>query len=152
MTHVFVYGTLKKGQPNHYRLFDKANGEAEFLASASTSEKFPLVIAGEYNIPFLLNLPGQGQQVQGEIYRVDQQMLRYLDELESVPSMYQRTVVKLQVKECEGEEQLSPGSSTEAFVYSTTTYQPLWPSLPTCDSYDSQGPHGLEYVPRHKRV
>ncbi|KAF7669207.1 hypothetical protein LDENG_00233350 [Lucifuga dentata] len=155
MTHIFVYGTLKKGQPNNYHMFDKANGKAEYLGSACTTEKYPLVIAGKYNIPFLLNIPSQGHRVQGEIYKVDEQMLKFLDDFESVPSLYQRTLAKLQVKEWvggrEGEETPSPRSIVEAFIYSTTTYKPDWPSLPTYENYDAYGDHGLEYVTRDKR-
>ncbi|XP_044043086.1 gamma-glutamylaminecyclotransferase-like [Siniperca chuatsi] len=155
MARVFVYGTLKKGQPNYYRMFESANGKAEFLASACTTQNYPLVIAGKYNIPFLLTIPGQGHRVQGEIYKVDDQMLKFLDAFEGVPTMYQRTLVELEVKEwvgqTEGEERPAAGSITEAFVYSTTTYQPDWPSLPKYESYDSHGDHGLEYVTREAR-
>ncbi|XP_070711938.1 gamma-glutamylaminecyclotransferase B-like [Pempheris klunzingeri] len=155
MARVFVYGTLKKGQPNYYRMFDSANGKTEFLASARTTQKYPLVIAGNYNIPFLLNIPGQGHRIQGEIYKVDDRMLRFLDDFEGVPAMYQRTLVKLEVEEwvaqTEGEERPSAGSITEAFVYSTTTYQPDWPSLRSYESYDAYGGHGLEYVTREGR-
>lgn len=150
MSRVFVYGTLKKGQPNHFRMFAGTNGKAEFLASAVTAEKYPLVIAGRHNIPFLLNIPGRGRRVHGEIYRVDDAMLRFLDDFEGVPAMYQRTLVKLEVKESAGRAP-SPGDVTEAFVYSTTTYQPDWPSLPTHESYDAHGDHGLGYVAREGR-
>ncbi|XP_028427920.1 gamma-glutamylaminecyclotransferase isoform X1 [Perca flavescens] len=155
MARIFVYGTLKKGQPNYYRMFESANGTAEFLASACTTQKYPLVIAGKYNIPFLLNIPGQGHRVQGEIYKVDDKMLKFLDDFEGVPTMYQRTQVDLEVKEwvgkTEGEERPAAGSITEAFVYSTTAYQPDWPSLPGYESYDAYGDHGLEYVTREGR-
>ncbi|XP_030011148.1 gamma-glutamylaminecyclotransferase B-like [Sphaeramia orbicularis] len=155
MTCVFVYGTLKKGQPNYYRMFDTTNGKAEFLASARTTERYPLVIASKYNVPFLLDIPGQGNQVHGEIYKVDEQMLKFLDDFESVPEKYQRTLVKLEVKEWVGPaegETLAPGSITEAFIYSTTTYESDWPSLPTYESYDAKGEHGLEYVIREART
>ncbi|CAI5638299.1 unnamed protein product [Oreochromis niloticus] len=154
MTRVFVYGTLKKGQPNYYRVIDSNNGKAEYLGSAFTIQKYPLVITTEYNIPFLLNIPGQGHRVHGEIYKVDDQMLKFLDDFESVPTWYQRTVVQLEVKEwvgkMEGEEKLSPGSITEVFMYATTSYQPDWPSLPCYESYDSEGDHGLKYDKNEK--
>ncbi|CAG5933132.1 unnamed protein product [Menidia menidia] len=155
MTHIFVYGTLKKGQPNNFRMFDHSNGKAEFLASAFTTQKYPLVIAGKYNIPFLLNLPGEGNRVHGEIYKVDDQMLKFLDDFESVPTLYQRTVVELEVKEwtgdADGAGRPSPGSIVEASFYSTTTYQPEWLSLPSSESYDANGDHGLVYVTREAR-
>ncbi|KAM8873118.1 gamma-glutamylaminecyclotransferase B-like [Synchiropus picturatus] len=155
MACVFVYGTLKRGQPNHYRMLESSNGGAEFLATAQTVQTFPLVIATACNIPFLLNIPGQGQRVHGEIYRVDEQMLKFLDDFESIPTMYQRTSIQLEVREWarskEGEDSPATGSITEAFVYSTTTYQPEWKTLPTYDSYDSFGAHGLQYTFREAR-
>ncbi|XP_060733231.1 gamma-glutamylaminecyclotransferase-like isoform X2 [Tachysurus vachellii] len=153
MTHVFVYGTLKKGQPNYYRMMDTTKGKARFLGHARTVEKYPLVIAGKYNIPFLLNKPGEGQRVEGEIYSVDEPMLKFLDWFEGCPEMYQRTQVLLEVKEWVGEEEEAPkvGSTTEAFMYSTTTYKPEWLLYPTFDSYDAYGDHGLQYEPREAR-
>ncbi|KAL7370214.1 hypothetical protein ABVT39_022267 [Epinephelus coioides] len=149
MALVFVYGTLKKGQPNYYRMIESANGKAEFLASACTTQKYPLVIAGEHSLPFLLNIPGQGRRVRGEIYKVDEKMLKYLDDFEMVPDMYQRTLVKLEVEEwvgeTEGEERLKTESISEAFVYSTKMYEPDWPSLPCYERYDAYGDHGLQY-------
>ncbi|XP_047211592.1 gamma-glutamylaminecyclotransferase C-like isoform X3 [Girardinichthys multiradiatus] len=155
MHRVFVYGSLKRAQPNYSYMIDSNNGKAEFLATAVTVQKYPLVIATKYNIPFLLNLPGQGNRVHGEIYKVDKKMLAYLDWFEKVPTMYQRTVVELEINEWAGrtgqEEKVLPGSITEAFVYSTTTYQPDWPSMPTYESYDSNGDHGLKFVLREDR-
>ncbi|XP_055021124.1 gamma-glutamylaminecyclotransferase isoform X1 [Boleophthalmus pectinirostris] len=150
MARVFVYGTLKKGQPNNYRMFDTSNGKTEFLGTAKTVEKFPLVIAGIYNVPYLLNIPGQGNQIHGEIYKVDEKMLEFLDDFEGVPTHYQRTLNKLEVKEwvagADGET-LEPGSITEAYLYSTKTYKPEWTKLPTYDNYDSYGDHGLKAIP-----
>ncbi|KAL3045516.1 hypothetical protein OYC64_013728 [Pagothenia borchgrevinki] len=154
MARVFVYGTLKRGQPNYYRMLDVANGKAKFLASACTAQKHPLVIAGKHNIPFLLNVPGQGHRIKGEIYKVDEKMLKFLDEFESVPTLYQRTEVKLEVEEWVGEEEkekMASGSITEAFIYSTTSYEADWLSLRRYDSYDSKGDHGLEYHTKEAR-
>ncbi|XP_036921695.1 gamma-glutamylaminecyclotransferase isoform X1 [Sturnira hondurensis] len=91
MANVFVYGTLKRGQPNHNVLLDGTNGFATFQGQGHTVEPYPLVIAGEHNIPHLLNLPGHGHCVVGEIYSVDEQMLHFLDEFEGCPDTYQRT-------------------------------------------------------------
>ncbi len=148
MQHVFVYGTLKKGQPNYLRMLDPVNGQAEFLTRARTVDPYPLVIATECNIPFLLNVPGTGQRVYGEIYCVDQKMLDFLDGFEECPKMYQRTKIKLEVQDgdAEGENTLKPGSIEEVFVYSTTTYEPEWLQKTTYESYDAYGDHGLKYI------
>uniref|UniRef100_A0A087YPT4 Gamma-glutamylaminecyclotransferase n=1 Tax=Poecilia formosa TaxID=48698 RepID=A0A087YPT4_POEFO len=148
---VFVYGSLKRGQPNHPYMTDSNNGKAEFLGTAVTVQKYPLVIATNYNMPFLLNLPGQGNRVQGEIYQVDGKMLEFLDSFENIPTMYQRTAVELEIKMADEKEKLMAGSIMEASVYSTTTYQPDWPSLPTYDNYDSNGDHGLKFMLREDR-
>jgi len=57
---VFVYGTLKRNEPNYDLITNKENGEATFLGAAVTTEKYPLVIASRYNIPFVLDKAGTG--------------------------------------------------------------------------------------------
>lgn len=54
---VFVYGTLKREEPNH-SWFSKNKGYYKFLYEAKTKDKFPLIIRTKYNIPFLLDSPG----------------------------------------------------------------------------------------------
>lgn len=146
MAQVFVYGTLKKGQPNYSIMLDTTKGNAKFLGHACTVDKYPLVIAGKYSIPFLLNVPGEGQRVHGEIYSVDDQMMKFLDWFEGCPQKYQRAKVLLEVEEWVGEGTSQVGSITDAFVYSTTTYKPEWLQYPTFNSYDAYGDHGLQYV------
>lgn len=58
---VFVYGTLKRGQPNHALLRDTAIGHASLLSPAHTRECHPLVVSSRYNLPFLLPVPGKGE-------------------------------------------------------------------------------------------
>ncbi|XP_010602907.1 gamma-glutamylaminecyclotransferase [Fukomys damarensis] len=149
MALVFVYGTLKRGQPNHQVLLDRVHGLAAFQGRGHTAEPYPLVIAGEHNIPWLLHLPGRGRRVAGEIYTVDEQMLRFLDDFEGCPDMYQRRAVQVAVLEWEGGG--GPRDSVQCFVYSTATYAPEWVHLPYHDSYNSEGPHGLRYNPRENR-
>ena len=61
MTHVFVYGTLKKGEPNHNWITDNSHGNAQYKGVGKTLNTIPLVIASKYNIPFLLDAPGKGK-------------------------------------------------------------------------------------------
>ena len=42
---VFVYGTLKTGQPNHHLMMTEETGKAELVAPAVTGQRLPLVIA-----------------------------------------------------------------------------------------------------------
>lgn len=156
MARVFVYGTLKKGQPNYKHMINTAKGLAKFQGRGHTVEKYPLVIAGKYNIPYMLNIPGTGHHIAGEIYSVDEQMLQFLDEFEGCPDMYQRTLMRIQVVEWEGkggagEARAGADGVLECFVYSTATYPPEWVGLPYYDSYDSSGKHGLTYVLRESR-
>lgn len=90
---VFVYGTLKINQPNHNYLTELNNGFAEYICNGSTRDTFPLLIATKYNIPFLLNLPGTGHNINGEIYTIDVMMLSKLDLLESYPKVYDRVLI-----------------------------------------------------------
>ncbi|XP_055965780.1 gamma-glutamylaminecyclotransferase [Sorex fumeus] len=144
---VFVYGTLKSGQPNHALLLDRANGCATFRGCGRTLEPFPLVIAGPYNIPYLLQLPGTGHCVRGEVYAVDEPMLRFLDDFEDCPDMYQRTPATIVL---DGEPG-APQETLQCFLYSKATYPPEWVCLPHHEDYDSQGAHGLRYNPRENR-
>lgn len=89
---VFVYGTLKKGEPNHYWLTSADNGFAKFECNGSTDTKFPLIVATKFNIPFLLNVPNIGHNINGEIYSVDEKMFGNLDELEDYPKLYDRNI------------------------------------------------------------
>ena len=63
---VFVYGTLKRGFYNHQLL--QKHG-ATFVAPAKTSRAFPLTL-GKYNIPYLIDSPGDGGRLKGELYEV----------------------------------------------------------------------------------
>lgn len=87
---MFVYGTLKSGQPNHEILRSPSNGLAKYWCKATTTVKMPLVIGTRYNIPFLINKPGVGSYVTGEIYEVDEKMMDVLDHFEDCQRIYKR--------------------------------------------------------------
>lgn len=99
-TLLFVYGTLKKGHFNHARMMgsDGLSGTAVFEGSATTCEAYPLYVQG---LPFLLNIPGTGHPVHGEVYRVDAVKLNLLDRFEGHPHSYRRDKVKV---DCHGEQ------------------------------------------------
>ncbi|KAK9883622.1 hypothetical protein WA026_001795 [Henosepilachna vigintioctopunctata] len=87
---VFVYGTLKSGEPNHQKLIEDTGSYRKLICLAKTSTKYPLIIASQYNIPFMLYEPGMGNNVEGELYEVDDKVLKALDELEDHPNFYIR--------------------------------------------------------------
>lgn len=89
---VFVYGTLKRGEPNSKWLTNVENGYSKFLTNGKTSEKYPLIIGTRYNIPFLLNNPGVGNNIVGEVYEIDELMFSRLDVLEDYPAFYSRDI------------------------------------------------------------
>lgn len=49
-----------------------------------------MMIATRHNLPFLLNKPGIGHSIVGEVYEIDQQMLKSLDDFEEYPLIYDR--------------------------------------------------------------
>ncbi|KAK4433037.1 putative gamma-glutamylcyclotransferase [Sesamum alatum] len=84
-TLIFVYGTLKRGFYNH-RLIDDLmrTRDAVYLGPHTTLQPFPLV-CGPHGIPYLINLPGSGHRVRGELYSVSSALGRpRLDDLEGV--------------------------------------------------------------------
>lgn len=93
LINVFVYGTLKRGEPNHQWLTESEHGQpATFIGSGRTVRKYPLVIGTQFNVPFLLDQPGTGHQIEGELYAVDEAKLAHLDVLEAYPQFYGREV------------------------------------------------------------
>lgn len=95
MHNVFVYGTLKRGFPN----FDAHMQTAEFVGAARTVTAYPLVIGGSWRTPYLIDEPGNGHRVAGEIFAVDGQTLALLDQLEGLdhPKGYHRTTIALEL-------------------------------------------------------
>lgn len=80
MHRVFVFGTLKQGFPLH----GLGLGDAFESLDCRTVERFPMFIAGPWYAPMMMNEPGSGRQVRGELYEVDDARLALLDSLESV--------------------------------------------------------------------
>ena len=80
MHRVFVFGTLKQGFPLHRQ----GLGDTPKRLDCRTVERFPMFIAGPWYAPMMMNEPGSGLQVRGELYEVDDTRLALLDSLESV--------------------------------------------------------------------
>mmetsp|Transcript_31209 Transcript_31209/g.89553 ORF Transcript_31209/g.89553 Transcript_31209/m.89553 type:complete len:331 (-) Transcript_31209:92-1084(-) len=112
-TILFVYGTLKRGFTNHarYLAFSEAKKKAAFLGSATTEEKYPMVIRPPHVkpttcAPVLIDKAGSGHCVHGEVYKVDADTLAALDILEGVRSgFYYKKAIQVVLAES------APGSS-----------------------------------------
>ena len=61
MIYVFIYGTLKRGQPNNFLINAVSNGRAIFITEGKTEKKYPLIIASQCNRPYLLPIEGKGE-------------------------------------------------------------------------------------------
>lgn len=95
--HVFVYGTLKNGFPNHNNYMKSARG----LGKYQTVEKYPLVLCGARYVPCMIYRPGEGHHVEGELYEVDDKCLTRIDALERIQESdgYRRMVIRISPSE-----------------------------------------------------
>ena len=107
---LFVYGTLKQGFPNHH-----LNRGRRLPGVFRTCLPHPLHVVRlphEDRAPWLLDAPGQGLPVQGEVYEVDAADLPAIDRLEEEgrPGGYRRQAVDL-------EDPADPARRLTAFAY-----------------------------------
>lgn len=91
MTKVFVYGTLKRGFP----FFELGLADADFLGAVQTIQPYPMYIAADFYGPMMLDRPGEGLQITGELYDVEPAAMDRLDELESIgkPGSFRSKIV-----------------------------------------------------------
>jgi gamma-glutamylaminecyclotransferase len=86
---LFVYGSLKRGYTLHSEL-----QQQQFVADAYTSPDYRLYDIGQY--PGMVKVASEGLSVKGELYRVSQDCLQRLDEVEGVEEgLYARTAIPL---------------------------------------------------------
>ncbi len=88
MHHVFIYGTLKRNYQNYHMI----SAHVTYVGRFRTQQDFPMVVGGRWFSPYLINEPGQGHQVIGEVFKVNDEGLHLLDELEGthIADGYQR--------------------------------------------------------------
>ena len=84
---VFVYGSLKRGEGNHWLL-----REDYYVRKAITRREFDLYDLGG----FPAAVAGGNNAIVGEIYDISNKTLINLDILESHPDFYKREIVTLQ--------------------------------------------------------
>ncbi|CAG2165494.1 unnamed protein product [Oppiella nova] len=134
---MFVYGTIKTGQPNHYILKDPDNGEAEFICGAESIDKWPLVIGSKYNVPYLLHKRHFGKRIYGELWSVDINMQNKMDDFEAHPRFYRRMEIPVLTDD---------NTPVKAWAYFLIDYKPHLLDLDTYENYNTYGDHGLRYV------
>lgn len=89
---VFVFGTLKQGFPNfHENLGKRVPGDF------TTCERYPLYLVGERHSPWMMDAPGTGHPVTGQVFEVDAPALQKMDLLERVrePDGYRRSAIEV---------------------------------------------------------
>jgi gamma-glutamylaminecyclotransferase len=106
MIRLFVFGTLKKHFPFHSACLDGA----KYVGACRTLEAYPMFVAGPWFAPMMLDKPGDGLRVSGELYEIDPPRLAAIDAMESVgkPGNFRISI--------EGEP-LEGGGSCRAFAY-----------------------------------
>jgi len=102
---IFVYGTLKRGDGNYFRLLHNKKG-AEFVDEAITIKTYSMIQSG---IPYVSkNDTKHKSNIQGEVFKVSDEVLYSLDMLEGHPDWYYRE--KIPVK-------CTNGTVLNAFIY-----------------------------------
>lgn len=92
---LFVYGTLKEGFPNFAR-----NSGTRLPGVYQTRLAYPLYVVrlpNEDRAPWLVDEPGVGSRVCGQVFRVDATLLQAMDVFEEVglPTGYVRAQIEL---------------------------------------------------------
>ena len=83
---IFVYGSLKKGFNNNWYLEN-----SEFVCNDMTEPKWEMINLGSF--PGVI--PNASYNIYGEVYEIDDETLKMLDQLEGHPTLYTRKTVKL---------------------------------------------------------
>lgn len=104
---VFIYGTLKKGQYFHDQYL--GGEKSTYLGQALISSDYSLYVD---TLPSLVREKCELGMVKGELYEVDSDVLKSLDDLEGHPRIYRREVVDIEVN----------GEKTTAWAYVRSNY------------------------------
>ncbi len=79
MYPVFVFGTLKEGFPN-----SDTNMGSRLAGEFVTRNRYPLYLVGDRYSPWLVLSEGEGFQIRGQVFMVDDTILWDMDRLERV--------------------------------------------------------------------
>ena len=99
MSLVFVFGTLKEGFPNF-----GTNKGRRLPGTFVTTKRYPFYLVGARRVPWMVDSPGQGHHVSGQIFAVDEATLAAMDSLEGVtePDGYRRLEIEVTSQSPEG--------------------------------------------------
>lgn len=84
---LFVYGTLKNDL--HKKI------KCDYIGPATTTKKYVVIHDSMFGFPYLLKEKGKGSFIKGELYKVNEEALTFLDAFEGTPTMYKRGYIKL---------------------------------------------------------
>lgn len=105
---VFVYGTLKAGFPNFH-----INAGVRVPGDFVTLDRLPLYIVSAKHIPWLVDRPGEGHPVTGQLFEVDDDTLANMDVLERITEADWYTRRTIAVRPLEDAQ----AAAIQAFVY-----------------------------------
>jgi len=102
-TRVFVYGTLKEGFPNF-----GTNTGTRIPGVFVTKNRYPLYLVGERHSPWMINTPGEGKQVIGQVFEMKAEVLERIDILQRVSALdgYERIHITVRSPSAEREDEL----------------------------------------------
>ena len=114
MERIFIFGTLKQDFPNF-----RFNSGLKLAGAFVTWKKYPLYLIGPRYSPWMINDPGAGFNVEGQVFEVDTSGLKLMDALERIDQEdgYRRSTVLVQNRDT--------GAVTDVFVYLKTVEQYL---------------------------
>jgi len=81
--YFFAYGTLMSNESNHEILLDM---KAEFIDNVETINKYPIYY--DKMFPYVKNHIGFGNNIKGELYKINIKYKQSLSEFEGVPELY----------------------------------------------------------------
>ena len=101
MHQIFVFGTLKEGFPN-YNINKGIRLKGDYL----TKNRYPLYVVGERFAPWLIIDKGNGHNVRGQVFTIDDATLADMDKLERITEVNGYRRMELTVISEESDEEL----------------------------------------------
>ena len=117
-------------------------GRASFVSGGRTVRKFPFVVGSSYNVPFLLDAPGQGNRARGDIFRCDDRMMASLDRFERVPDFYHRRAEQVEADN---------GEVLECSLYVLPKFKPELLQERMLENWTMEDKSLKRFVERHER-